>query len=95
MTQGGSAHEAAARSSRSGHHVPADGGGDAVAAVGKWGATPPPPVEPRCAIEGRLRAKLEEMRDAWLGVAAAPAQRLSKVDLWLIDTGRGHDLVSR
>eukprot|EP00969_Alexandrium_andersonii_P202110 8930799-Alexandrium_andersonii.AAC.1 len=35
------------------------------------------------------------MRDIRFGVAAAPAKRLSKVDLWLIDTGCGHDLVSR
>eukprot|EP00969_Alexandrium_andersonii_P107820 4756644-Alexandrium_andersonii.AAC.1 len=51
-------------------------------------------MEPRCAIEGRLKAKLAEMRDARLGVAAVPAQRLSKVDLWLLDIGCGH-LVSR
>eukprot|EP00969_Alexandrium_andersonii_P156199 6905942-Alexandrium_andersonii.AAC.1 len=35
------------------------------------------------------------MRDARLGVAAAPAERLSKVDLWLTDAGCGHDLASR
>eukprot|EP00969_Alexandrium_andersonii_P328209 14503596-Alexandrium_andersonii.AAC.1 len=57
MIQGGSAHDAAARCSRSGHHLPEGGGSDAVAAVGKWEAIPPPPTEPRCAIEGRLRAK--------------------------------------
>eukprot|EP00969_Alexandrium_andersonii_P032749 1430035-Alexandrium_andersonii.AAC.1 len=44
------------------------------------------------ALEGRLRARLEEMRDVRLGVAAVPAQRLSKGDLWLIDTGCGRDL---
>eukprot|EP00969_Alexandrium_andersonii_P124464 5500647-Alexandrium_andersonii.AAC.1 len=78
MTQGGSAHDAAACCSRSGHHLPEGRSSDAVAAVGKLEAIPPPPAEPRCAIEGRLRAKLEEMRDARLGVVAAPAQRLSK-----------------
>eukprot|EP00969_Alexandrium_andersonii_P064075 2821789-Alexandrium_andersonii.AAC.1 len=52
-------------------------------------------IEPRCAIDGRLRARLEEMRDARAGVASAPAKRVSKVALWLIDAGCGHDLVSR
>eukprot|EP00969_Alexandrium_andersonii_P120166 5312573-Alexandrium_andersonii.AAC.1 len=78
MTQGGSAHDAASRCSRSGRHVLADGSGSAAAAAGQWEAMPPPPIEPRCAIEGRLRARLEEMRDARLGVAAVPARRISK-----------------
>eukprot|EP00969_Alexandrium_andersonii_P056569 2494415-Alexandrium_andersonii.AAC.1 len=75
MTQGGSAHEAASRRPRSGRHVPAGGDDDVVAAAEQWEAIPPPPIEPRGAIEGRLRARLEEMRDARLGVAAVPAQR--------------------
>eukprot|EP00969_Alexandrium_andersonii_P033019 1441998-Alexandrium_andersonii.AAC.1 len=56
MTQGSSAHGHVPRRSPPGHNAPAGGSGDAERAVSKWEGLPPPPTEPRCAIEGRLKA---------------------------------------
>eukprot|EP00969_Alexandrium_andersonii_P084837 3742119-Alexandrium_andersonii.AAC.1 len=64
MTQGGSAHGAAPRRSQPGRNALEGGSGGADCASKKWEALPPPPTEPRCVIEGRLKARLEEMRDA-------------------------------
>eukprot|EP00969_Alexandrium_andersonii_P252745 11169981-Alexandrium_andersonii.AAC.1 len=95
MTQGGSAHGRAQPHPPPGRHALVGGSCGSKPAAPVWEPVPPPPTEPRCVIEGRLKDRLEEMRDVRLGVASAPAKRVSKVDLWLVDTGCGHDLVSR
>eukprot|EP00969_Alexandrium_andersonii_P137803 6094235-Alexandrium_andersonii.AAC.1 len=78
MTQGGSAHGRAPSRLPSGRHALVGGSSGSEPAAPVWESVPPPPTEPRCAIEGRLRARLEEMKDVRLGVASAPAKRVSK-----------------
>eukprot|EP00969_Alexandrium_andersonii_P103295 4558479-Alexandrium_andersonii.AAC.1 len=46
------------------------------------------------AIAERYRAKLAELQDQRSGGAAVPARQQRAVNMWLIDTGCGHDLVT-
>eukprot|EP00969_Alexandrium_andersonii_P065258 2874557-Alexandrium_andersonii.AAC.1 len=56
MTQGGSAHGTVPRRSQPGRNALEGGSVDADRVGKEWEALPPPPPEPRCVIEGRLKA---------------------------------------
>eukprot|EP00969_Alexandrium_andersonii_P286792 12678464-Alexandrium_andersonii.AAC.1 len=47
------------------------------------------------AIAERYRARLADLKEQLASGAAAPARQQHAVELWLIDTGCGHDLVAK